>query len=86
MYIQHIQGLCQSRLSPADHALPLVAPAITAVKSSELTAHSWLQLLGGRDSRHRLEGFYSALWDRVVSETILITAVTISAAVYLFTA
>jgi hypothetical protein len=30
MYIQHIQGLCQSRLSTADHALSLVAPAPTA--------------------------------------------------------
>jgi hypothetical protein len=31
MYIQHMQGLCQSRLSTADHALPLVAPATMAV-------------------------------------------------------
>jgi hypothetical protein len=31
MYIQHIQGLCQSRLSTADHALPFVAPSIRAV-------------------------------------------------------
>jgi retron-type reverse transcriptase len=31
MYIQHIQGLCQFRLSTADHALLLVAPATTAV-------------------------------------------------------
>jgi hypothetical protein len=31
MYVQHIQGLCQSRLSTADHALSLLAPAITAV-------------------------------------------------------
>jgi hypothetical protein len=31
MYIQHIQGLCQFRLSTADHALSLVAPATTAV-------------------------------------------------------
>jgi hypothetical protein len=31
MYIQHIKGLCQSRLSTADHALSLVAPATTAV-------------------------------------------------------
>jgi hypothetical protein len=30
-YIQHIQGLCQFRLSTADHALSLVAPATTAV-------------------------------------------------------
>jgi hypothetical protein len=30
MYIQYIQGLCQSRLSTADHAL-LVAPATTVV-------------------------------------------------------
>jgi hypothetical protein len=31
MYIQHIQDLCQFRLSTADHALSLVAPATTAV-------------------------------------------------------
>jgi hypothetical protein len=31
MYKQHIQGLCQSRLSTADHALPLVAPAATGI-------------------------------------------------------
>jgi hypothetical protein len=31
MYIQHIQDLCQSKLSTADHALSLVAPATTAV-------------------------------------------------------
>jgi hypothetical protein len=35
MYIQHIQGLCQSRLSTADHALSLVASATTAVQSLE---------------------------------------------------
>jgi hypothetical protein len=27
MYIQHMQGLCQSRLNTADHALSLVGPA-----------------------------------------------------------
>jgi hypothetical protein len=32
----------------------------------------------------RLEGFCSAVWDRVVSETIVITVVAKSAAVYLF--
>jgi hypothetical protein len=31
MYAQYIQGLGQSRLSTADHALLLVAPATTAV-------------------------------------------------------
>jgi hypothetical protein len=31
MYIQHIQGLCQSRVSTADHALTSVAPVTTAV-------------------------------------------------------
>jgi hypothetical protein len=31
VYIQYIQGLCHSRLSTADHALLLVAPATTAV-------------------------------------------------------
>jgi hypothetical protein len=31
MYIQYIQGLGQSRLSRADHALLLVAPTTTAV-------------------------------------------------------
>jgi hypothetical protein len=31
MYIQHIQGLCQFRLSTTDHALSLVAPATTAI-------------------------------------------------------
>jgi hypothetical protein len=35
MYIQNIQGLFQSRLSTADHALSLVAPATTAVQSLE---------------------------------------------------
>jgi hypothetical protein len=27
MYIQYIQGLCQSRLSTANHALLLISPA-----------------------------------------------------------
>jgi hypothetical protein len=31
VYIQYIQGLCQSRLSIADYALFLVASAITVV-------------------------------------------------------
>jgi hypothetical protein len=31
MYIQHIQDLCQFRLSTADHALSLAASATTAV-------------------------------------------------------
>jgi hypothetical protein len=31
MYIQYIQGLCQSRLSTANHALLLISPATTAV-------------------------------------------------------
>jgi hypothetical protein len=31
VYIQHIKGPCQSRLSIADHALSLVAHATTAV-------------------------------------------------------
>jgi hypothetical protein len=31
MYIQHIQGLCQFRLSTADRALLLIDPATTAV-------------------------------------------------------
>jgi hypothetical protein len=31
IYIQHIQDLCNSRLSTEDHALSLVAPATTAV-------------------------------------------------------
>jgi hypothetical protein len=35
MYIQHTQGLCQFRLSTADHDLLLVAPATTAVYSLE---------------------------------------------------
>jgi hypothetical protein len=35
MYIQYIQGLCQSRLSTADHALLLIASATTAVYSLE---------------------------------------------------
>jgi hypothetical protein len=30
-YVQHIQGLCQFKLSTADHVLSLVAPATTAV-------------------------------------------------------
>jgi hypothetical protein len=40
MYIQHIRGLCQSRLSTADHALLLVAPAITSVYSLE-RSYAW---------------------------------------------
>jgi hypothetical protein len=42
MYIQHIRvyGLCQSRLSTADHALSLVAPATTAVYSLEMS-YAW---------------------------------------------
>jgi hypothetical protein len=35
MYIQHIQGPCQSRLTTADHALSVVAAATTAVLSLE---------------------------------------------------
>jgi hypothetical protein len=35
MYVQHIQGLCQFRLSTAENALLLVAPATTAVYSLE---------------------------------------------------
>jgi hypothetical protein len=31
VYTIYIQGLCQSRLSKADHALLLVAPATTEV-------------------------------------------------------
>jgi hypothetical protein len=31
VYVQHIQGLCQSRLSTANHALSLVAAATTTV-------------------------------------------------------
>jgi hypothetical protein len=31
MYIQHIQGLCQSKLITAENALSLVAPATKAV-------------------------------------------------------
>jgi hypothetical protein len=52
----------------------------------ELTAYSWLWQLGGRGRRHSLEGFYSALLDGVVLETIVITMVTMSIAVYMFTA
>jgi hypothetical protein len=33
MYIQHIQNLCQARLSTAGHALSIVALATTAVQS-----------------------------------------------------
>jgi hypothetical protein len=35
MYIQHIRGLCQFKLSTADHALLLVAPVTTVVYSLE---------------------------------------------------
>jgi hypothetical protein len=35
MYIRHIQGLCQSTLSTADHAIFLVAPAKTVIYSLE---------------------------------------------------
>jgi hypothetical protein len=31
MYTQHIEGLCQFRLSTADRAISLVAPVTTAV-------------------------------------------------------
>jgi hypothetical protein len=34
IYIQYIQGLCQSRLSTENHALLLIAPATTAVSNS----------------------------------------------------
>jgi hypothetical protein len=37
MYIQHIQGLCQSTLSTADHAPSLAAPATTAIESGRVT-------------------------------------------------
>jgi hypothetical protein len=40
MYIQHIQGLCQFKLSTADHALLSVAPATTAVSSLE-RSYDW---------------------------------------------
>jgi hypothetical protein len=39
IYIQYIQGLCQSKLSTADHALLFVAPATTAVWSLERLAY-----------------------------------------------
>jgi hypothetical protein len=35
MYVIYIQGLCQSRLSTAYHALLLISPATTAVYSLE---------------------------------------------------
>jgi hypothetical protein len=41
IYIQHIQGLCQSRLSTAVQDLSLVAPATTAVYSLE-RSYAWL--------------------------------------------
>jgi hypothetical protein len=45
MYIQYIQGLCQSRLSTANHALLLISPATTAVYSLEdFTSGSWPSL------------------------------------------
>jgi hypothetical protein len=40
MCIQYIQGLCQSRLSTADHALLLGAPATTVVYSLE-RSYAW---------------------------------------------
>jgi hypothetical protein len=40
MYIQHIQGICQFRLSTADYALLLVAPATTTVYSLE-RSYDW---------------------------------------------
>jgi hypothetical protein len=40
MYIQYAQSLCQSRLSTADHALLLVAPAATAIWSLEWS-YAW---------------------------------------------
>jgi hypothetical protein len=36
VYTQYIQGLCQSRLSAADHALTLVAFAYESESESEL--------------------------------------------------
>jgi hypothetical protein len=40
MYIQYIEGLCQSRLSTADYALFLVVSATTAVESLEINTGS----------------------------------------------
>jgi hypothetical protein len=40
MYIQYMQGLGQSRLSTADHALLLIAPATTALKTLE-RSYAW---------------------------------------------
>jgi hypothetical protein len=40
MYIHYTEGLCQSRLSTADHALLLVAPATTAFYSLE-RSYAW---------------------------------------------
>jgi hypothetical protein len=51
MCIQYIQGLCQSRLSTADHFLSLVAPATTAI------CH-----LNGRMLDRRKVFFYLLVW------------------------
>jgi hypothetical protein len=40
MYIQYIQGLCQSRLSTVNHALLLISPATMAVYSLE-RSYAW---------------------------------------------
>jgi hypothetical protein len=45
MYIQHVQGLCQSRLGKADHALVLVAPATTAVEKMKSLYGSLYRLI-----------------------------------------
>jgi hypothetical protein len=44
LYIQLIQGLCQSRFSTVDHALSLVAPATTAVYLLERSMLDRLQV------------------------------------------
>jgi hypothetical protein len=46
MYVQYIQGLSQSRLSTADHALLLIAPATTAVYSLEGQVPVFISSLG----------------------------------------
>jgi hypothetical protein len=53
MYIQYIQGLCQSRLSTADHVLFLVAHATTAVYSIEGTDSYSSYIFGSPPGPHR---------------------------------
>jgi hypothetical protein len=68
-YMQHIQGLCQSRLSTADNALSLVAPATTAVSKRILSLPSLITTLCRPHGKHRLYSWWRRRFHSMVRFT-----------------